>query len=70
MTMYEFVIEKNENERHVSNVEFSNNEDAKRHLKSLMKEIGVEKGRYVFVRIVKKDAEGDKEIINDLWSVN
>jgi coenzyme F420-reducing hydrogenase delta subunit len=68
--MYEFIFEINEKERHVSNAEFSNNEDAKRHLKSIMKEIGVEKGRYVFVRIIKKDVDGDKEIINDLWSVN
>lgn len=47
-------------------LECENNEDSKRGVKSKMKELGIPKGKYVFIDIVKLD---DNKIIvsEELW---
>ncbi|QLH74542.1 MAG: hypothetical protein HPY73_03125 [Methanomassiliicoccales archaeon] len=47
-------------------IECANNEDSKREVKKMLKEIGVPKGKYVFVDIVRRD-DGKVVIEEELW---
>lgn len=57
-----------EGNTHETSIESDNNEDAKRKTKDLMRELGVPKGRYAIISIIKDDDK--KVIIDDLWSLN
>lgn len=47
-------------------IECENNEDSKRSVKKIMKEMGIPKGKYVFVDITKLD-DSKKIVAEELW---
>ena len=49
-------------------IESENNEDAKRLTKEMMKEIGIPKGKYAIISVIKD--EDKKVIVDDLWCLN
>lgn len=65
MSQYEYVINVS-GEMHKGTMECANNEDSKRAVKAMLKEIGVPKGKYVFVDITRLD-DAKKVVEEELW---
>ena len=65
MFKYEYIINW-AGEINKGNIECENNEDSKREVKKRMKELGIPKGKYVFVDIMRLD--DNKPIVSEeLW---
>jgi hypothetical protein len=65
MFKYEYVINWS-GEIYKGTIECENNEDSKREVKKKMKDLGIPKGKYVFIDILKVD--DNKSIVSEeLW---